>query len=261
MNVNNVIKWSPKNYLDTAVIAQEAETEMLNRLQWMTINPKLIVDMGCGTGNASKQLKLLYPEAQVIGVDHSMEMLSHAQQHATCDHYLCANADCIPMLDHTVDLIFANFLLPWHTQPNELFHAWRTLLREDGLLLLSALGPDTVKEIQHLVTADGLPMLADMHVIGDLLLQKKFVDPVLDVNYISTTYRDTTRMVTDLIGSGILLNDIEMPSGNEQVLELTYEVIYAHAFAPPIINGVVSANNNHADVHVPLTELRRMLKR
>ena len=42
---------------------------MLARLDWMTMQPRLIVDAGCGTGEIASRLAELFPRARVLGVD------------------------------------------------------------------------------------------------------------------------------------------------------------------------------------------------
>lgn len=78
---------------------------MLARLDWMTIKPKVILDIGSGTGEHSVRLQQRFPEALVISLDVTMPMLSQAQSKVN------VNADTLvlPLGDQSVDLIFANF--------------------------------------------------------------------------------------------------------------------------------------------------------
>lgn len=234
---------------------------MLSRLEWMTINPKVVLDLGCGPGEASKQLKLRYPKAEVIAIDHCFEMLKYTQQQLPLASQLCADAACLPFADQTIDLIFANFLLPWHDNFKVLLKEWRRVLCGEGLLMFTTLGPDTIKEIHPLVDPLSLPQFLDMHDVGDAILAEKFLDPVLDVTYLTTVYRNNPKLIEDLTASGMFfgnparLIDIDM---SVEPLELTHEIIFAHAFAP--CADLLSADKN-GEVHLPLSQLKKMLAR
>ena len=174
-------------YAEAAVIAREALEEMLMRLQWMALKPRLIVDVGGGAGEGMLRLQAHYPEATVVVLDHAMSMLQHAK--TTRAHCICAEGEVLPFADQSVDFIFANLLLPWHADHKKLFSEWRRVLRPDGLLMFSTLGLDTLREYQSLVSERMVPQLMDMHDVGDKLLAAGFADPVLDVNYYTTCYR------------------------------------------------------------------------
>lgn len=256
--------WSPKDYIDAAFIAEEAQIEMLNRLELMTIQPKVIVDMGCGTGEASRALKKRYPNAQVIALDLSCDMLNYTQQEqgVANNHLICADTGHLPFADQSVDLIFANFLLPWYQDDMQcLFQEWRRILCAEGLLMFTALGVNTVKEIHHLIDFKDLVKLFDMHDIGDALLAEKFLDPVLDTTSLASVYKNNDRLITDLSASGVYSgNTSNLSKAIEQMteIELTFEIIYAHTFAPE--PDLVSVNKQ-GEAHLPLRQLRKMLKK
>lgn len=269
MNFIKPIKWSPKKYINAAFIAKEAEIEMLNRLQWMTIQPSVVVDMGCGAGEAIPALSLQYPKATIIALDNCFDMIAYAHQYRKkMASPLCADASILPFKDHSIDLIFANLLLPWcHGAFQSLFKEWRRVLKEEGVLMFSALGPDTLQEIKNLDSSnisnisDCLHFM-DMHDIGDALLSERFSDPVLDVSFITSEYQNQSQLAQDLIDSGMLLSDavanLKIYPSPEKKLELTYEIIFAHAFAPAID---LTFRNESGEVSVPLTQFKKMLTR
>jgi|SRR5579885_294871 malonyl-CoA O-methyltransferase len=267
-SLNRMI-WSPLEYADAAVLANEVAEEMLSRLDWMTIKPKIIVDMGCGTGGLSIRLPERYPNAQVLALDFSEPMVQYAREQfilagevpVSC---VCADAGRLPLEDLSVDLIVANLLLPWHGDVKSLLREWRRVLRPEGLLLFSALGPDTLKEFHNLLNINEIPFMVDMHDLGDLLLGEGFADPVLDVNQYTVLYRDPVRLLRELHASGMLLSKpgIDVNQGMihdaEGQLPVTYEVVFAHAFMPEQTDAVSVSSDGIA--RVPLDHLRRQLK-
>ena len=260
--LNNMI-WSPSCYAEAAVLARAAGQELLTRLDWMTLKPQLILDVGCGTGEMSQYLQTRYPDAQVLGLDLSDAMLLHAKSHVEPLAFVCADAARLPFGDQTVDLIFANFLLPWHADVTALFTEWRRVLRPEGLLVFTLLGPDTLREWQDKFNPEHMPQRADMHDIGDLLLRTGFADPVLDVDYTTITYRKKERFVAELHATGMWVPDANtlaqtaLSPSPEGTWDLTFEVVYAHAFVGHANLGVAAVDGV---AHVPLAHLRRQLR-
>lgn len=261
MNFLNNIVWSPLEYAQADVLAREAGDEMLSRLDWMTLKPEVIIDAGCGTGDMSAKLQARYPSAHLLPVDFSAPMIQHAKTHHPSLPYLCAEAATLPLPTHSVDLIFANFLLPWHPDIPALLREWRRVLRPQGLLMFSAFGPDTLKEWQAIEEGEVLPQLLDMHDVGDLLLQQGFADPVLDVNYYTMSYRHQEKLLAELQATGMLANadpqHAPVPADDGQ-FTLTYEIVFAHAFAPEATEEVSPSSDGV--VRVPLSQLRERLR-
>jgi malonyl-CoA O-methyltransferase len=259
MNFSKNIKWSPSDYAKAAVLAREVGQEMLARLDWMTLKPRVIVDMGCGTGEMSALLQQRYPDAQVLALDMSQSMVQSLKQKAPQSYGICADGETLPLRNQTVDLIFANFLLPWHDDFTLLLREWMRVLRPEGLLLFTALGPDTLREWRAIFDDAHIPLLVDMHDIGDVLLKEGFADPVLDVDYYTMTYRDKNRLMSELRASGMLSSDQSDLCGvapsDDGTWAVTYEVIHAHAFTRAASEEVSASADGI--VRVPISHLRR----
>lgn len=263
MSFSPIIKWSPSDYASASVIAREAGTEMLARLDWMTLQPKTIVDMGCGTGEMSAGLRKRYPDAHVLALDMSEEMIQYTKEQDKEILSLCADALKLPFKNQSVDLIFANFLLPWHPDTKSLLREWRRVLHPDGLLMFTVLGLDTMREWREIMGPEQcVPQLMDMHDVGDLLLSEGFAEPVLDVDYYTTKYQEKKRLTEELCASGMIDFSISpLPSYVEMpLLEggfcVTYEIIYAHAFAPSTSH---SMTDDEGVTKISLKSLRQML--
>lgn len=44
------------------------------------VNPKSIIDVGCGPGNSTRVIKRFWPNAKISGFDSSAEMLKQAKE-------------------------------------------------------------------------------------------------------------------------------------------------------------------------------------
>ena len=67
------------DYDETAVMQREVCTRMLERLDYIKLQPARILDAGSGTGWGTRQLAQRYPSAQVIALDIAIGMLQAAR--------------------------------------------------------------------------------------------------------------------------------------------------------------------------------------
>lgn len=85
-----------------------------------------IVDLGCGTGEQTLELARRFPDAQVLGLDSSPEMLARACAEAAPN--LSFEPGDISQLSGTFDLIYSNAALQWLPEhPSLLARLWTNL--------------------------------------------------------------------------------------------------------------------------------------
>jgi malonyl-CoA O-methyltransferase len=257
------IVWLPSDYIETAVVANEARDEMLLRLEWMTLQPKIVLDIGCGLGELSLELQNRYPDAVLLSVDRDFGMIHYATQHTSVAHSICADGMRLPLQDQSLDMVFANLVLPWCADLQRTLAEWQRILKPNGLMMMTLFGPDTLSELDGLIDAAYLPMRIDMHDVGDLLLQLGLIDPVLDVDRYTLSYRDPQKLVDELKSTGMITADIDaefmiaqLPKTDDGEWLITYEVIHALAFTK---TDDASAASEDGIVRIPLSRLRHSL--
>ena len=189
-------------------VHSEARARMLARLPLFKLNPSCVLDLGAATGKASVDLAGMYPDARILATDLCRQMIERAA--ARCEQLrrvvaINGDAEKLPFADASIDLIFANLLLPW-CDPREVFAETARVLRDGGLLLFTTVGPDTLQEIRLAWSEvdDGVHVhgFADMHDLGDLASRAGLGEPVMDVDRLQVTYTDFTTLVTDLRACG-----------------------------------------------------------
>lgn len=92
-----------------------------------------ILDLGCGTGRFSEALAARFG-AEVIGIDPSAKMLGRARE-KQCDsrvHYHRGRAEAIPLLSHSVDMVFISMSLHHFTDQSLAANECRRVLRQQG---------------------------------------------------------------------------------------------------------------------------------
>ncbi len=233
------------------ILARRSGQELIDRLALLEIAPENILDLGCGAGIEAEKLSHRYPKAHVIGLD--ICPVCFQQETSTPWAPVVGDAAALPLSTGAVDLIFANLVVPW-CEPVLLFHEIARILRPGGVLVISTLGPDTLKELRAAWdSVDDHPHVhpsADMHNLGDALLQAGFLEPVVDVEMLSFTYSKLTGLIGDLRALGAtnammhrrrtltgkfrwqaLIDTYPLLEGDLGRLRATFEVVYAVAWA------------------------------
>ena len=266
-------------------IVREVGRRLIERLQFIRLDPQYIVDVGCGAGGTRRALLERHPRAQWLGVDLSPAMLARAAPPSFLSRLLawrrspaprvCAEASALPLAEGSADLLFSNLMLHWHPEPHRVFPEWLRVLRVDGLLLFSCFGPDTLKELRRAyakaaIAARPMPFV-DMHDFGDMMVAAGFATPVMDVETIRLTYASPQALLGEVAALGGNPRDDRAPglvSGRraralhaalhetadaDGRIALSFEVAYGHAWKPqPRARGQAT---------VPLEDLRAQLRR
>lgn len=248
-----------RTYDSVAVLQQQVGKYLLERLQGIRCSPQIILDLGCGTGYFEPFLNKLYPTAKIVGLDKSSGMLSQAQLKETKYslggiNWVNGYAEKLPFRDHSFELIYSNLMLHWSSNFIECLKEIHRILKPEGLLLFSMVGPDTLQELRYCwKTVDEHPhvhQFVDMHDIGDNLLQTSFAHSVMDVEYFTLLYAEALDLMRELKKLGVqniaknrqrgltskgtlkkLIQTYEGFRSQEGKLPATWEIIYGHAWS------------------------------
>jgi malonyl-CoA O-methyltransferase len=242
-----------EGYNAAAVFQQEIGRRLIERLRLVKINIKTVIDLGASTGYCTQLLSEHYVGARIIAVDIAEGMLRYIQKQGDGPpELICGDAQALPFADNTVDLVFSNLMLQWCPDVLSVFKEVQRVLKPGGLLMFATLGPDTLDELrQSWAQVDSYQhanSFADMHDVGDALLGSGLLDPVVDMEYITVTYKKVEKLLHDLrdlganqiignrrlglLGKGHYQAFVQAYEGMRQegVLPATYEVIYGHAW-------------------------------
>lgn len=159
-----------------------------------------------------------------------------------------------PVEDGSAHMVWANMALHAEPDPAAAVKQWHRMLAVDGYLMFSCLGPDTALELRQVFDQESWSPaahpLTDMHDWGDLLVGTGFAEPVMDMERIVLGFASAERALQELRGIGRnlhpkrfaglrgrawkakLLQVLEALKNSQGQIELTFEVIYGHAFKP-----------------------------
>lgn len=244
-------------YDEAAVLQREIGRRMLQRLEYIRLQPKMIVDIGAGTGEASASLLKRYPKASVIALDFAIPMLQRARRRGRFLRRplpLCADLEQLPLAAHSVDMIYSNAALQWCSDLASTFREFRRVLRPGGVLMFTTFGPDTLKELRsawaQVDPGTHVNSFVDMHDIGDMLVEAQFAEPVIDAEQITMTYESVDQLMRDIKSIGAHNSVSGRSRGltgksrmqqfrvayeqyrSEGRIPSTWEVVYGHAWAP-----------------------------
>ena len=114
-------------------------------------------------------------------------------------HFAQADFSALPFAAGAFELLWSNLALHWHSRPDLVFPEWQRVLKVNGLLMFSTLGPDTLRELRgayrEVEASHGVAPrkhvidFVDMHDLGDMLVESGFEIPVMDQEMLTITYK------------------------------------------------------------------------
>lgn len=258
-------------------IQKDIGDNLLERLQWLKIQPENILEVGTGTGRLTRVLTKQYKNANVYAIDISSNMLKQAAKLAprwfSKQHFICADAAQLAIADNSIDLLVSNLMLQWCSDINSVFKEFARVLKPDGALFFSSFGPDTLKELRNswAIVDDAIHVnsFIDMHHYGDSLVQAGLKNPVMDVDWLQWQYKEVKALMAELKNIGAHNINSERPRGlmgknklqamigayeqyrlENGLLPVTYEVIYGHALGKLDLTDTT--------VKIPINQIGRM---
>jgi len=105
------------------------------------IKKPVILDLGVGPGLLSKEINKVLPEAHIIGVDPSEEMLKLSKKNAYVETKV-GGAENIPMENNSVDVVVCRFNLSYWEDLKKGFSEVNRVLKPGGKFVIEALNKD-----------------------------------------------------------------------------------------------------------------------
>ncbi len=278
-------------YDEHAFLQREIVNRLFDRLDYIKLEPRRVLDLGSGTGYVSEKCRARFPKAELIVIDLAPQMLQFAKQRlpktpalarllgrSPSQHFICGDAESLPLASESIDAVISSATLQWCDSELVTKEVSR-VLKPNGLFMFTTFGPDTLKELRSAFRAvDDKPHInefVDMHDLGDMLVAAGFADPVMDQETITLTYTDLKSMLRELKGIGahnVLPDRARGLMGKTQWQILTsayekfrvdarlpssYEVVYGHAWKPEFSKRK-SVEGQQA---IGLDEFKRMVKK
>jgi malonyl-CoA O-methyltransferase len=226
---------------------------LLERMELIKLQPQHILELGGGTGNLTRLLQQRFANATCYAIDIADQRLSTIMPNKKL-YSICADVNALPFANDSADFIIANLMAHWLPDQQRWLQEAKRVLKVNGLLLFSFFATDTLKEIGRSARP-----FCDMHDMGDLLVRVGFNDPILDSEKFTLEYDGVDDVVADLSATGeaalLLPIDSNHTRENTGEMQLTYEVVYAHAWkaAEPMTSKI----DQEGMVTISLDQIKR----
>ncbi len=240
-----------RTYAAAARLEAEVGARMLQRLDYVKLAPRRVLD--AGSGPPQRALGKRYRDADVIAFDFALAMLKMGKKklfERNPPKPVCGDIARLPIAAGAIDLVWSNMALHWVADPLAALREFQRVLAVGGLVMFSTLGPDTLAELRAAAGSERVHRFADMHDLGDMLVAAGFADPVMDMERLTVQYASGAALLADLRASGQThagsarargLAGTRFRSALEErlaeqrergggTLAVSYEVVYGHAW-------------------------------
>ena len=106
---------------------------IVNRV--LDLNPKTILDLGCGNGNIIARLQKRL-DADYYGLDISEAMIAQAEKRLRDVHFMVGDAEKLPYEADKFDVIVCNASFHHYPHPKAVICEIQRVLKKDGTLIL-----------------------------------------------------------------------------------------------------------------------------
>lgn len=231
------------------------QTEVAHKLVSFISEPKTpnsglrTLDIGIGTGLATKAFTKKFPQAGTFGCDIAWGMLKEASRTGLV--LAEADAESLPYKDDTFDIAFSNLAFQWTNLEHSLAEALR-VIRPDGRMYFSTFGSETLRELADSYSSawrslniKGIPKIMRFespHKIKTIMESLGFMDVMLRTDLIKRHYHTPKVLLRSLkvIGAGNPSKDFHPPRtllqetfriykdryGDKEGVTATFEVVY-----------------------------------
>lgn len=124
--------WNPNLYLKFEKERTQPVKDLISRIE--KENPKRIIDIGCGPGNSTRQLKNEWPQSDIVGLDNSPNMIKKAKENLPGLTWVTADAGADLTQLGKFDIVLSNAAIQWIPDHEQLVPKLFSLLDDTGVL-------------------------------------------------------------------------------------------------------------------------------
>ncbi|HYD57741.1 MAG TPA: methyltransferase domain-containing protein [Burkholderiales bacterium] len=215
---------------------------MLERLDYVRMAPRRILDAGSGAGRDARKLHERFRGASLVRLDFSPALLRAGRaRFFEKSLFACGDLARLPFAGASFDLVWSNMALHWAPDAPHVLREFARVAAPDALVMFATLGPDTLKELRAAAGATRVHQFIDMHDLGDMLVEAGFSAPVMDMEMLTFEYRERRALLSDLRRSGQTnarsdrLRGLSGRGFMQRLVErlgasASFEVVYGHAW-------------------------------
>ncbi|MCZ2404882.1 trans-aconitate 2-methyltransferase [Paenarthrobacter sp. Z7-10] len=134
------VEWDPVKYVQFGNYRDRPFFDLTGRIS--AESPRRVVDLGCGPGNLTAALARRWPDAEVLGLDSSAQMIETARQLKNAPENLSFQQGDIAswMPDAATDVLVSNAALQWVPGHQLLMKSWLAAMMPGSWLAVQVPG-------------------------------------------------------------------------------------------------------------------------
>ncbi len=180
--------WDPDRYLRFADHRSRPGLELIFRIP--DVEAATVVDLGCGTGSLTARLAERWPNASVVGIDSSAEMIERARgDHPQLTWHVGDITAWEP--EEPIDVVYANAALHWLDDHEAVFHRLRAYLADGAVLAVQM--PDNWAAPTHRIPAEVLDEEDWPDAVRSALMRDRLSEPASYARWVQPAEVDLWR--------------------------------------------------------------------
>ncbi|MCF7969844.1 MAG: malonyl-ACP O-methyltransferase BioC [Methylococcaceae bacterium] len=197
--------YASQSYDGMATLQRRVGRQLINKVS--LANDALVLDVGCGTGFFTQQLREVAGLENILALDIALPMLLKAQQRVAANvPLICADAEQLPFIDHCVAGVVSNLALQWCANLDVMFVDVKRVLQSKGQFVFSTFGASALHELKTAwAVVDDYPHVNEffsLAEIGAKLQAAGFVDVQLERRIYRNKYASVIELMRELKGIG-----------------------------------------------------------
>lgn len=117
--------WNPNLYMQFRSERTQPSIDLIAKIK--PVEPKSIIDIGCGPGNSTQVLVNRWPKAKITGLDSSSSMIRKAEQDYPNQEWIVADTLTYdPEIEY--DIVFSNAVIQWIPNHEDLLKKFHGML-------------------------------------------------------------------------------------------------------------------------------------
>ena len=125
--------WNPDLYMQFRSERTQPSIDLIARIN--PVEPRSIIDIGCGPGNSTQVLMNRWPKAKITGLDNSSAMIKKAKQDYPNKEWIVADALTYES-EIKYDIVFSNAVIQWIPNHEDLLKRFHGMLSDNGLVAI-----------------------------------------------------------------------------------------------------------------------------
>lgn len=126
-----MFSWDAGQYLRFTDERTRPSNDLVSKIP--VTNPKSIIDLGCGPGNSSEVLRKKYPNAKIVGIDNSEDMVISARKNHPEIDFVLGDMRDVSKAGNSYDIVFSNAALQWVPDNKKLIKGMSQIVNNGGV--------------------------------------------------------------------------------------------------------------------------------